>query len=292
MDYYITVFDTVKEHELDVNKLQEAPILYIRGFLPGRMSFVVRGGGQFKATWQSESFYTRRGEMDGSSHWALKNQDHFQMFFTCSETDMDKYSVPTHYLPSWADTDIFDNWEPPEIFDRLGFFGGIQGREDFLNKDRNGIIERFQTSIDKNDAKEMTIDLAKSICKYQMLVSPPGRCFTGMCGRAWEIMACRRMAFVYYNEDTMFKTARYFTDGNDLVYFRDMDELVKKFKYYLPRMDDQYRIATNGYNKVRRFHNADIRVKYIVECMEDEYKEWKKYQDSIKGPLSEAYIEL
>lgn len=285
-------FDQTND-SLDVDRLQANPIFYVRGFLNGRMPIVARGGAQFKAAWQSESFYTRAGVPDSSSQAALDNQEHFNMYFTCAETDLTYYDVPTCFLPSWADTTIFDNIAPVEKKNRLGWFGGIQGREEFLNGDTRGLFERFQTKGKKyKDAVAANRELVELICKYDWLVAPPGRCFTGMCGRAWEIMACGRLCFAYYNEDTMYKTSMLFRDGVNIVFWRDIDELYAKFDYYSRHRVAANVIAHNGYELIHNCLNQNFYAQYIVDCMEKEYVKWQEEQSKISPIIEEVYASL
>ena len=276
---------------LDINKYQESPILITRGFLYGRMPLVARAGNQFKAAWQSESFYTRHGEKDSSTDAAVHHQNHFNMYFTCAETDLDMYDIPTYWLPSWSDTSVFEDVSAPVIRDKLGFFGGRKGREDFLTDDLD-MIECFRTSLAGSDSTDVTIELCNAINKYEMLVAPPGRCFNGMCGRAFEIMACGRMCFQYLNEDTMFKHMEFFQDGRDIVYFRDKEELKRKWEYYLDKPALRRTIAASGYDKVIKHHNESTTAKYIVDCMTIEHEKWLKEQANINDTMNEVYDSL
>ncbi len=279
-------YNTVRGLQLlDQERLKSNPILYIRGMLPGRVSLVIKGEDQFKATWQSESYYTRHGEIERSTPHMLEHQDKFNMVFVCSETDLTLYDIPTYWLPSWADITVLDDICKVE-YEGLGFVGGHEGREDFLNGDTLGILNCKNTVLKEglagdDYAMEATRDYAALMSKFKMLVSPPGRCFNGMCGRAFEIMACNRLCFQWLNEDTMYKHIKYFTDGEDIVYFKDWSELNSKYKYYFNNPREMWRVAKNGYDKVRQFHNQDVRAKYIVTCMEKEYTNWKVEQDKI-----------
>ena len=77
-------FNTVnKEQFFDLDKYRANPILMIRGMLEKRVGLAIRGQGQFIATWQSESFYTRHGEMDRSTPLMLEHQDKLNMVFVC-----------------------------------------------------------------------------------------------------------------------------------------------------------------------------------------------------------------
>jgi hypothetical protein len=160
---------------VDIKRLQSSPILFVRGFLPGRMTIVARSGNQFRAAWNSESLYTRHGEEDASTPSCFENQKHFNMMFTCAETDLESYDIPTYLLPSWCDTHIFKDISPIENMNDLAFIGSTKGREDFLNQDTKGIIHQFQTKPYPHDPVQQTLDYVQAICSHRMLVSPPAR---------------------------------------------------------------------------------------------------------------------
>ena len=276
---------------LDIEKYQANPIFIVRGFLNGRMPLVARAGNQFKVAWQSESYYTRHGIPDTSTEVAVKNQEHFNMYFVCAETDLDMYDIPTCFLPSWADTSVFKKVSEPIIRDKLGFSGGKAGREDVLTDDLD-MIDFFRTSLSGGNATEVTEELCRAINKYEMLVAPPGRCYNGMCGRAFEVMACGRLCFQYLNEDTMFEHMKFFKDGVDIIYFHDKKELKELWEYYLSRPDLRKEIAESGYRKVITYHNENVRAKYITECMDVEHKKWLVSQGEISNEVNNIYDRL
>lgn len=253
---------------LDKSRLYEAPTYFMRGFMPDNRIKIVKMLPGFKASWRSESYYTNKGELDKSTKYAVDNQSLFDMYFVTADTDLDKYDIPCYFLPSWADTSIFQECDTVE-HSGLGFIGGTEDREEFLNGDTKGIINRKRTELHSSPI-ERAKAYAKLISKFRMLVSPEGRCFNGLCGRAFEIMACKRLCFQYYNPDTMFKTAPFFEDGVDIVYFRDWDELNDKYEYYRKNWESAEWVAYRGWKKVRQFHNENIRSRYIVDCMERE----------------------
>jgi len=272
---------------LDIDKLREKPIYIVRGMLPGRMPLVARCDGQFKACWQSESYYTRHGAMDASTQAMIDTQKHFNMIFASAETDLDLYDIPTYWLPSWADTTVLDEKCKPDL-EGLGFVGGREGREDFLEQDSKGIIN-YQRTEELDDTRHRSDEYSVLMSRFKMLVSPPGRCFNGMCGRTFEIMACKRLCFAYLNEDTMFKHKEFFRDGVDLVYFHDFAELQEKYDYYKDKPDLVAEIAQRGYEKVRCYHNQDVRARYIVECMKIEHNKWLKDQEKIPQWVNEVW---
>lgn len=256
-------FDTCGPDFINEEEFKKYPIFYIRGFLQGRMPWVIAGGDQFKATLQSESFYTRHGKIDPSSTMIREREKHFGLFITFAESDLNMYSVPTIWMPSWADTTVLDDIAPPE-YEQLGFIGNSQGREDWLSQDKHNIILKKQTELDRSalvNARRYT----ELMNKFKILVALPGRSFNSMTGRVWEIMACRRLCLAYYNPDTMYKHVQFFKDGEDFVTFQTFDEMVDKYKYYISHPDEMWRIATNGYNKIRKECNQESAARFIYE---------------------------
>jgi len=258
-------YNSMGNEFLDEQRFRESPIFYIRGFLPGRKPMMQAGGDQFKATLQSESFFTRHGTMDGSSTHIREREKEFGLFITFAETDVEMYRVPTIWMPSWADTTVMDEIGEP-IYDKLGFVGGIPGREDWFLQDKHKIIMHKQTELDRDPVVNAR-RYAELISKFNILVAPPGRFFNSMTGRVFEIMACRRLCLAYHNPDTMFKHNKLFQDGVDLVYWRTFDEMIDKYKYFLSHPDEMWVIADNGYNKVRKFFNQDVMARFISDAV-------------------------
>lgn len=256
-------YDTCGPDFIDKEEFQKYPILYVRGFLQGRMPWVEAGGNQFKATIQSESFFTRHGKMDTSSLMIREKEHHFGLFITFAESDLNMYKVPTVWMPSWGDTTVLDDVAKP-IFDKLGFVGGIAGREDWYKQDKNKIIQHCQSKL-SYDPIENARRFTELMCKFKILVAPPGRMFNSMTGRTFEIMACKRLCLAYVNPDTMFKHMEFFKDGEDYVTWRTFAEMEEKYHYYMKHEDERERIALNGYNKIRQFHNHELAASYIHE---------------------------
>ena len=60
----------------------------------------------------------------------------------------------------------------------------------------------------------------------------------------------------------------YFKNGEDLVWFEDETDLVKKVRYYLTHEDERKRIALNGQKKVRELHSYDERLKMMESAID------------------------
>lgn len=255
-------YNTTGADFLDETELRKYPIFYIRGFLQGRKPYVDKGGDQFKATLQSESFYTRHGKIDPSSLLIREREKEFDVMITFAESDEKMYKIPTYWMASWADITVLDDMYPPE-YEKLGFIGGLPGREDWWSGIDKSIIMHKQSELSL-DALTNAQRYTELINKFKILVAPPGRFFNSMTGRVFEIMACRRLCLAYLNPDTMFKHMEFFKDGEDIVYWQTPQEMEEKYRYYIKNQDELWRIANNGYEKVRKFHNQDLRAKEIA----------------------------
>jgi hypothetical protein len=257
-------FNTTGAEFINEEEFRKYPIFYIRGFLAGRAPYVDAGGDQFKCTLQSESFYTRHGKVDGSSVTIRDREKKFGLMITFAETDLNLYKIPTIWMPSWADITVLDDLNPPE-YDKLGFIGGMPGREDWYSLDKNKIIMHKQSELARDplvNAQRYT----ELINKFKILVAPPGRFFNSMTGRVFEVLACKRLCLAYRNPDTMFMHDKLFKDGVDLVYWSTFEEMEEKFRYYSKNEKEAWDIAENGYQKVRKYYNQDIMAKFIADA--------------------------
>ncbi len=78
--------------------------------------------------------------------------------------------------------------------------------------------------------------------------------------RVWDILAAGGFCITNFQPELVM----YFKNGEDLVWFEDETDLVKKVRYYLVHEDERKRIALNGQKKVRELHNYDVR----FDCIE------------------------
>ena len=62
----------------------------------------------------------------------------------------------------------------------------------------------------------------------------------------------------------------YFKEGEDLICFDGVEDLREKAAYYLAHEEERQRIAKNGYEKVKRYHDYVDRIKKILVTVENE----------------------
>lgn len=81
--------------------------------------------------------------------------------------------------------------------------------------------------------------------------------------RVWDILAAGGFCITNFQPELVM----YFKNGEDIVWFEDEADLVKKVGYYLSHEDERKRIALNGQKKVRELHNYDVRLRVIEEAI-------------------------
>lgn len=261
-------YDVSGSERLDLNALLKYPILCITGSWEPIFDVVqLVNGRQFIAEINPESLHTRQGDLDNIYYDLVRDRSiYFDMYFTGAEIDLDSYfGKPCYWMPSWVHVELLDDISPP-IYDKLGFIGHVEGREEFFAKDKDKTLLLANT-IPRKDALENVMELCKLINKFKILVTPMGVRYMGMTGKTYEYMACKRLCLCYLNEDYMFKTKLLFEDGEDIVFFNTFEEMEEKYKYYIRNPEAANKIALAGYYKVRTFHNADVRAKRFAELV-------------------------
>ena len=83
---------------------------------------------------------------------------------------------------------------------------------------------------------------------------------SGLSLRVWDIMGSGGFLMSNYQEEI----EDYFVIGEDLEVFSSEEELVDKVGYYLEHDDIREKIAKSGYEKVRKYHSYDERIKQMI----------------------------
>ncbi|MCR5671739.1 MAG: glycosyltransferase [Butyrivibrio sp.] len=79
--------------------------------------------------------------------------------------------------------------------------------------------------------------------------------------RALDIMACGGFLLTNYQED-MF---RFFTPGEDFVYYESRQDLMEKIGYYLEHEDERMRISQSALSRMRSEHTIRQRLEQILD---------------------------
>lgn len=86
---------------------------------------------------------------------------------------------------------------------------------------------------------------------------------SGIPQRVFDIMACGGFCMTNYQPEI----AEAFTDGEDIVMYESMEDMLKKAAYYLEHDDERMRISQAGYRKVCREFSLDGRWRQIRELI-------------------------
>lgn len=83
--------------------------------------------------------------------------------------------------------------------------------------------------------------------------------------RVWDVLGAGGFMLTNFQAEI----PMYFENGKDLVFFESTDDLVRKADYYLEHEEQRCAIARNGYEKVKKYHSYETRLKQILETIKD-----------------------
>lgn len=89
--------------------------------------------------------------------------------------------------------------------------------------------------------------------------------YTGLPLRMWDILGAGGFLMTNYQAEL----PDFFVENKDLVCFDGEKDLVEKTLYYLSHEEERKQIARNGHEKVKKFHTYQIRLKEIIETIEN-----------------------
>lgn len=78
--------------------------------------------------------------------------------------------------------------------------------------------------------------------------------------RILDILSCGGFCLTNYQ----LEVAEYFVDGEDLVMYSSMEDLVEKVAYYLEHDEEREQIAGNGYEKLKKNHDLRMKVNEML----------------------------
>jgi spore maturation protein CgeB len=82
-------------------------------------------------------------------------------------------------------------------------------------------------------------------------------------GRPFEIAACGGFCISGYADDF----ENYYKENEEMVFYRNSDDLIEKIYYYLARPEERERIAKAGYERTLREHTAEKRFSAMFTAM-------------------------
>jgi spore maturation protein CgeB len=81
--------------------------------------------------------------------------------------------------------------------------------------------------------------------------------------RSMDILGCEGFLLTNYQEDYL----RFFSPGEEFVYYQSRQDLMDKIKYYLEHEDDRKEIARKGYAKVHSEHTYEQRIDEMLNIV-------------------------
>lgn len=86
---------------------------------------------------------------------------------------------------------------------------------------------------------------------------------TGISQRIWDIMGCGAFLISNYQAEL----PEHFELGKDIETYGSLEELADKCAYYLEHEEERQAIARNGYEKVKKYHTYEIRIREMLDIL-------------------------
>ena len=84
-------------------------------------------------------------------------------------------------------------------------------------------------------------------------------------GRAFNSLACRKFTISDYRQTT----PQYFDLENELIVFKNIEDLKEKILYYMDALNERERIETNGYKRILSSHTIVYRINEMKKILEE-----------------------
>lgn len=160
------------------------------------------------------------------------------------------------WCPYFADPDQYDIDQEP-IYDAVTT-RSIE--EPFFNDLKNKLGCRFEPRVNFLHGKEHSRHLLKGYIVVQ------NSKYGEITRRIFEGMMARRLV-ITDRPDLGTEINKIFKEGEDIIYFDDLEDCVDKINYYSERPIERDIIAKNGYEKVIKNHTTEERIKKILSIL-------------------------
>ena len=195
-------------------------------------------------------------------------------------------SIPSNtdpvFLPFGVNTFVYNDKKIDRVYDVCAIFSIVS----WAYPRRSALVDALQcmagisllTAGHGNKGKIVHNSYVEAINKSKVFVNSNGT-YKAVLMKYFEVMACRTLLITDKPTDADYMG---FVDGENIVFYRNIGEAVKKVRYYLDHPQERERIATNGYNLVRAFHGNDKRVKDVLTVMKEVGEKINGSKNSLK----------
>lgn len=115
---------------------------------------------------------------------------------------------------------------------------------------------------------ESRYEMPKIFRRSKINLNPTAKSIkTGISQRIWDIMGAG--GFVISNYQT--ELPEHFELGTEIETYGSLEELEEKCNYYLTHDDIRQKIAEKGYEKVKRYHTYEVRIKEMLHILKQNF---------------------
>ena len=191
------------------------------------------------------------------------------------------------FLPFGVNTNIYYDWGQEREYDVCAIFSIVS----WAYPRRSALIEAVNAMAGisviagghSGQGKIVHEAYISAINRSKMFINSNGT-YKAVLMKYFEAMACRTLLITDEPTDGHLMG---FIDGENIIYYRNIQDAVRKIRYYKDNPDERFRIATNGYRLVHTFHDNSKRVQQVLEVMSGK----GEVINGIGNSFQSAYIE-
>ena len=194
----------------------------------------------------------------------------WELFNTVVTTDKNKHNQRTKegfnsVLSQWACNHLlYRKLNLPKIYD-VSFMGRCYGeRKEFVERLRNSDIKIATFGQGWEEGGRVSQADMIRIYNQSKTVLNISKTSQGdkiqIKGRDFEVPGCGGMLLTQESEDIK----EYFEPGNEIITYKNRDDVIQKIKYYLIHEKELNKISNNGYQRVLKDHTYKKRLKEVI----------------------------
>ena len=169
------------------------------------------------------------------------------------------------FLPFGVNTSIYYDWDIEREYDVCAIFSVVS----WAYPRRSALIQAVNAMAGvsvfsgghSGKGKVVHEAYIDAINRSKMFINSNGT-YKAVLMKYFEAMACGSLLITDEPTDGSIMG---FIDGENIVYYRNISDAVKKIRYYIDNQEERKRIARNGSRLVHTFHGNDKRVKAVLE---------------------------